>query len=165
MFHRFKLISDYTPEQCRDNLKAAIKGNENSYEPHGLVGNKWFRLKQSEYFKADNYTSVLYTVYGIIKKDENGNARISCCRFESSAEPLKFLVLAVAVFVLLSISSVTHFAERWVHYAQAAIFIPVIVLGADLLRCVMTHKMTGEELPSGLDEFLCETMHANKAEN
>lgn len=164
MINRFKMTSDYTPEQCSAELKSAIAGNEYADQPHGFVGKKWFRLKQTE-FSADNKdVNILYTVYGRISKGENSSAHISCCRFESAAEPLKFIALALITFILLSVSSVSHFAERWVYYLQGAILVPVIVLGTNMLICFSMHKVTGEKLLSGLDDFLCETMHARKTE-
>lgn len=160
MFKRFILTSSYTPEQCCTALKAATAANTRSDEPRSHMCGRLFRLSQSEYFEANGYSRIIYTIYGTIREVENGHAQVTCYQFQSAADPLIFLFLIFIVVFGLSIGPVKNIVKDLIPHLKIALKIAVFLEVGDWLRCFFTRKMTGEALLCCLDEFLCETMHA-----
>ena len=159
LFHCFVLTSSSTPEQCCTALKMAAAANTRSDEPRSHMWGRLFRLSQSEYF--DNSRSrIIYTIYGRIREAENGRAQITCYQFQSSADPLKFLLLILVVMLGFSIGPIKNTVRDLVPHLKIALKIAVFFVIGDWLRCFVSRKMYGEDLPCSLDEFLCEIMNA-----
>ena len=94
------------------------------------------------------------------REAENGRAQITCYQFQSSADPLKFLLLILVVMLGFSIGPIKNTVRDLVPHLKIALKIAVFFVIGDWLRCFIFRKMYGEDLPCSLDEFLCEIMNA-----
>ena len=98
--------------------------------------------------------------YGRIREAENGRAQITCYQFQSSADPLKFFLLILVVMLGFSIGPIKNTVRDLAPHLKIALKIAVFFVIGDWLRCFVSRKMYGEDLPCSLDEFLCEIMNA-----
>lgn len=160
MVHRFTLESSLPPEDCRRTLRAAISGKE---EPCGFLKGNLFRVKQAEYFvRGGGDTVIRYAVYGSIRSGRDGSTEISCIRFQSATDPFWwapiFLLSFLAQVLFLPLPGLGKLLLNLVH----SLLVTLIYIGTISFANFLVRKQTGEQLPSGLDAFLCETLHAWK---
>lgn len=159
MVHHFILESSLPPADCRRILHAAISGKQ---EPCGLLKGSWFRVKQAEYFSRGGDTVIRYAVYGRIREGRDNRAEISCTRFESAADPFWWAPIFLLVFLGLTFAPFAPGPEKLLSNFINSLLIAMGYIAVISFANFLVRKQTGERLPSGLDAFLCETLHARK---